>query len=104
MISERKLMITLYDKQETADQTLFEFHFLPLANLLFFLAVLVALAPGCKATNRVLRRCVFLLILWIVGVLPAAFEIDEAMRKGPVIVSGSKFSLTNPLKIVIPKA
>jgi hypothetical protein len=64
-------MITLYDRRETADRIVFEFHFVPVATLLFFLAVLVSLAPGCAATRRVLRRCGILLMLWIAGLLPA---------------------------------
>jgi len=96
-------MITLYDKRETAEQTVYEFHFLPVANLLFALGVLAALAPGCRATRRVIRRCGLLLFLWIVGVLPAALELERAMRSGSVIVSGSKFSFKHPLRIVVPK-
>jgi hypothetical protein len=97
-------MITLYDKHETADQTVFEFHFLPVANLLFGLAVLASLAPGCASTNRVVRRCGILLFLWVIGLLPAAIELERAMRSGSVLVSGSKYSFNNPLKVVIPKA
>jgi hypothetical protein len=97
-------MINLYDKRETADHIEFEFHFLPVANLLLFLAVLVSLAPRCAITHRVLRRCGILLILWLVGLLPAWIELERAMREGTVTVSGSKFSFTNPLKVVIPKA
>jgi hypothetical protein len=97
-------MITLYDRRETASQIVFEFHFLPAANLLFFLAVLASLAPGCAATRRVIRRCGFLLVLWIVGLLPAWIELERAMKRGSVAVSGSKFSFTNPLKVIISKA
>jgi hypothetical protein len=97
-------MITLYDRRETADRIVFEFHFLPLASLLFLLSVLASLAPGCAATRRVLRRCGVLLMLWIVGLLPASIELERAMRNGTVMVSGSKFSLTKPLKVVISKS
>jgi hypothetical protein len=97
-------MITLYDKHETADQTVYEFHFLALPNLLFALGVLAAVAPGCSVTRRVVRRCGLLLFLWIVAVLPAAIEIERAMRTGSVIVSGSKFSLTNALRVVVSKS
>ena len=96
-------MITLYDKQETADQIVFEFHFLPVANFLFVLGLLAALAPGCAATHRVMRRCSLLLIFWIAGLLPAALELEQAMRDRSVIISGSKFSFKNPLKVIIPK-
>jgi hypothetical protein len=30
-------------------------------------------------------------------------ELERAMRSGSVTVSGSKFSFTNPLKVVISK-
>jgi hypothetical protein len=96
-------MITLYDKHETAEQTVFEFHFMPVVSLIFFLAVLAAMAPGCRSTKRVVRRCGILLILWMIGLLPAAIELEQAMRAGSVLVSGSKFSFTNPLRVVIPK-
>jgi uncharacterized membrane protein YoaK (UPF0700 family) len=97
-------MMSLYNRRETAGQIVFEFHFLPVANLLFLLAILAALAPGCAATRRALRRCGILLMLWVAGLLPAWMEIERAMSRGSVMVSGSKFSFTIPLKVVISKA
>lgn len=98
--SVRELMMTLYDRRETADSIEFEFHLLPLANLVFFLAIAASLAPGGKSTMRV---CSVLLILWMIGLLPAWIELEKAMRSSSVVVSGSKFSFTNPVKVVIAK-
>jgi hypothetical protein len=96
-------MISLYNRHETAGQIEFEFHFVPVANLLFFLAVLASMAPGCAATRRAVRRCGFLLMLWVAGLLPAWMEIERAMKRGSVSVSGSKFSFRKPLRVVIYK-
>jgi hypothetical protein len=97
-------MITLYDKRETAEQIVFQFHFLPVVILLFAVGLLAAMAPGCGATRRAARRCGILLVLWIMGILPAWMELERAMGSGSVVVSGSKFSFTNPLKVVIAKS
>jgi len=93
-------MNILYDRHETADQIEFEFHFLPLANLIFFLTVVASVAHCC---NRTLRVCGILLILWVVGLLPAWIELEKAMSSGSVIASGSKLSFPNPLRVVISK-
>ena len=96
-------MNILYDRRETADQIEFEFHFLPLANLLFLLAIAAPLAPRGILTHKAERLCGILLILWIFKLLPAWIEIEKAMRHGSVSVSGSKISFNHPLKLVIPK-
>jgi uncharacterized membrane protein len=96
-------MITLYDRQDSADQIEFEFHFMPLANVLFFLLVTASLAPGGKCTNKLRPLCAILLILWVIGLLPAWIELEKAMEAGAVIASGSKLSFNNPLRIVIAK-
>jgi hypothetical protein len=96
-------MNIFYDKRETEEQIEFEFHYLPVANVLFFLLVTASLAPGGNCTNKIRPLCAVLLILWIAGLLPAWIELEEAMRAGTVTVSGSKFSCANPLKVVISK-
>ena len=96
-------MNTLYDRYETAEEIDFQFHFIPFANVLFFLLVIASLAPGGRCTNKLRPVCSILLILWIVGLLPAWIELEKAMRSGSVVISGSKFSCKNPLKVVITK-
>ncbi len=76
---------------------------MPVANLLFFLMVTASLMPRGKCTSKILRLCGILLILWVVGLLPAWLELERAMEEGAVIVSGSKFSFNNPLRVVISK-
>jgi len=97
------IMKLFFNRTETAGEIVFEFHYTPVATFVFFLGVAAMLVPGCPIARRVLRRCGVLLLLWMVGLLPAWLELEEAMRKGPVSVSGSKFSFSNPLKIVIAK-
>jgi len=96
-------MITLYDRHDSSDQIEFEFHFMPLANALFFLMVIASLAPRGRCSSKIVRLSGILLILWVIGLLPAWLELEEAMKAGAVIVSGSKFSFNNPLRIVIAK-
>jgi len=85
-------MIKLYDKRETDEQIEFEFRHLPLANGLFFLMLAAALSPRGRCPDTILRVSGLFLILWMVGLVPAWLELEEAMRSGSVIVSGSKFS------------
>ena len=96
-------MNTLYDRRETENEIEFEFHFMPLANVLFFLLVIASLAPGGRCTNKLRPVCALLLILWIIGLLPAWMELERAMRGGSVVLSGSKFSCKTPLKVLIKK-
>jgi uncharacterized membrane protein YoaK (UPF0700 family) len=96
-------MITLYDRRESADQIEFEFHFIPVINLLVFLLILASLVPGGRCTNRLRPACGILLILFFIGLMPAGLELEEAMRAGRVSVSGSKFSFTQPLRVVITR-
>lgn len=96
-------MNQIYDRRDSADQIEFTFHFIPLANALFFLMMFVSLLPRGRCTSKILRLSGILLILWIVGLLPAWIELEEAMKAGAVIVSGSKFSFKNPLRVVIAK-
>jgi len=96
-------MITLYDRHDSPDQIEFEFHLVPVATALFFLMIIASLGPRGRCTSKTLRLSGILLILWVIGLLPAWVELEEAMKAGAVIVSGSKFSFANPLRIVIAK-
>jgi hypothetical protein len=93
-------MNTFYDRRETDGQIEFEFHHMPLVSLVFFLALAASLGPGC---SKGVRLCCILLIVWMIGLLPAWVELEKAMRTGTAVVSGSKLSFTNPLKVVISK-
>ena len=96
-------MNAFYDRHDSPDQTEFTFHFMPLASVLFFLLVATSFPRGGWCTCKMRRFCGILLILWVVGLLPAWLELESAMKAGAVIVSGSKFSFKNPLRIVIAK-
>ena len=96
-------MNALYDRRDSADQIEFTFHFMPLASVLFFFMIIASLAPRGRCSSKILRLSGILLILWLVGLLPAWVELEEAMRAGAVIVSGSKLSFSNPLRVVIAK-
>jgi hypothetical protein len=97
-------MNTLYDRRETDAQIEFEFHHMPVANVLFLLLLTASLAPGGgRCTGKIRPVCAILLILWVIGLLPAWIELEKAMRAGSVLVSGSKISTTNPLKVIISK-
>jgi len=98
-----RIMKTFYERRETAEEIEFQFKYLPLANLLFFLAIGASLAPCGRLANRTLRICGVLLLLYIIGILPVWMDLEKAMRSGSVLVSGSKFSCKNPLKVVISK-
>jgi len=96
-------MNSFYDKRETDEKIEYEFHFMPLVSVLFFLLVIASLSPGGRCTGRIRPLCALLLIVWMVGLFPAWMELENAMRRGPVTVSGSKFSCKYPLKVVITK-
>jgi len=96
-------MMILYDKLETEDQIVFEFHYVPLVSLVFFLSIATSLAPAGASTHRTIRVCGVLLLLWTIGVLPAWMELEKAMRNRPVMISGSKLSFAHPLRVVISK-
>jgi len=96
-------MIKLYDRQDSPDQIEFEFHYMPVATALFFFMVIASLAPRGRCSSKILRLSGILLILWVIGLLPAWIELERAMEAGAVIVSGSKLSFSNPLRIVIAK-
>jgi hypothetical protein len=96
-------MSTFYERQETEHQIELEFKFLPLANLLFFGMIAASLSPCGWGANRTVRICGVLLLAWMAGLLPAWMELEKAMRNGSVTVSGSKFSFSHPLKVVIAK-
>lgn len=76
---------------------------MPLVSVLFFLMLMASLAPRGLCSSKVIRLSGILLILWVIGVLPAWLELEEAMKAGAVIVSGSKISFHNPLRVVIAK-
>jgi hypothetical protein len=96
-------MLKLYDRRDSADQIEFEFHYMPAASALFFLMVVTSLAPRGRCSSKTLRLIGVLLILWVIGLLPAWIELEGAMKEGAVIVSGSKLSWANPLRVVIAK-
>jgi len=96
-------MNTFYERRETGQQIEFEFKFVPVATFLFFGMITASLSPCGWRTNRTVRICGVLLLAWMAGLLPAWIELEKAMRSGTVLVSGSKFSFTNPLKVVITK-
>ena len=96
-------MSTFYDRRDSADQIEFTFHFMPVASLLFFFMIIASLAPRGRCSSKILRLSGILLILWVIGLLPAWLELEEAMKAGAVIVSGSKISFKNPLRVVIAK-
>jgi hypothetical protein len=96
-------MSALYDRHETDEQIEFVFHFMPLASVLFALLVIASLAPGGNCTNKIRPVCGILLLLWVVGLLPAWIELEEAMKAGRVSVSGSKLSFERPLRVTIIK-
>jgi len=76
---------------------------MPVASLLFFFMIIASLAPRGRCSSKILRLSGILLILWVIGLLPAWLELEEAMKAGAVIVSGSKISFKNPLRVVIAK-
>jgi hypothetical protein len=96
-------MNKFYDRRDSADQIEFTFHFIPLATLLFFFMVIASLLPRGICSSKILRLSGILLILWIIGLLPAWIELEQAMKSGAVIASGSKLSFKNPLRVVIAK-
>ena len=96
-------MITTYERHETDKEIEYVFHLMPVVNVLFFLLLIASLSPGGKCTGRIRPVCSILLILWIIGLLPAWIELEQAMRTGTVAVSGSKICCRNPLKVLITK-
>ena len=96
-------MITLYDRHDSPDQIEFEFHLMPVASGLFFLMLIASLAPRGRCSSKILRLSGILLLLWVIGLLPAWLELEDAMKAGAVILSGSKLSFKNPLRVVIAK-
>jgi hypothetical protein len=95
-------MNPLYDRRETAEQIEFEFHGMPLVSGLFLVLILASLSPGC-CCSKLRPACAVVMILWVIGLLPAWVELEKAMQAGTVTVSGSKISFAHPLRVTITR-
>ena len=96
-------MSLLYERHETPDQIQVKCKFLPLFYLALLVAIALSVASGGQWTNHCMGAVGILLIAWMVGVWKPMLEVHRAMRQDGVLVSGSKFSFVNPVKIVIKK-
>ena len=96
-------MSLLYERHETSDQIEVTCRFLPLLYLGFLVAIILSLASKGQWTNACMGAAGILLILWTIGVWKPMLEVHRAMKYDDVLVSGSKFSFANPIRIIIKK-
>ena len=96
-------MSFLYQRDETSEKVEVKYRFVPLFYLALFVAIALSLISRGQWTNNCMGSFGILLIAWVIGLCKPIREINKAMKQGGVLVSGSKFSFTNPIKIVIKK-
>lgn len=102
-VSERQEMPLLYERHETPDRIEVTCRWLPVFYLALLVAVVLSLASRGQWTNICMSAVGILLIAWVIALWKPMREIHRAMRDDSVVVSGSKFSFTNPIKMVIKK-
>ena len=93
----------LYDRHERSDAIDLKYKCLPLLNVALLIAVVLSLISRGQWTNICMGSYGILLILWIIGMWRPTREMHSAMREYGILVSGSKLSFRNPLKVVIKK-
>jgi hypothetical protein len=93
----------LYDRHERSDAIDLKYKHFPLLNVAIFIAAALSLISQGHWTNICMGSYGILLILWIVGMWRPTRELHSAMREHGILVSGSKLSFRNPLKVVANK-
>lgn len=96
-------MPLLYERHETSDRIEVTCRWLPVFYIALLVAVVLSLASRGQWTNVCMSAVGILLIAWVIALWKPMRQIQKAMRDDGVVVSGSKFSFTNPIKIVIKK-
>lgn len=97
-------MALLYDRVETETETVITYKYQPILYVGLILFAILS-TTDFELISSAIFNILFLafLIFWIINLLPSYKETREAMKKGSVQVSGSKFSLKNPMTIKIRK-
>ena len=96
-------MVHLYERHETPDTVQVRFRYLPLFYVTLLIAVALSLISAGQWTNPCMSSMGVLLVALIIGLRKPMREVHKAMKTDGVVISGSKFSFTNPLTIVIKK-
>lgn len=96
-------MALLYEKHETPAQVEYRFQFLPVLYLAMVAAALLSLGSRGKRTNEFVGGFGLLFLAWIAGTWKPMMEIQRAMNQGTVEVTGSKFSFSNPARVMFRK-
>ena len=96
-------MSFLYQRHETSEQIEVKCKGLPLFYIGLLIAVVLSIASRGQWTNICMSAVAVFLIFWIVGLWKPMREIQKAMNERGVLVFGSKFSFTNPIRMIIKK-
>lgn len=96
-------MSLLYDRYETPDEVEYRFHFLPVLYIAMGAVTVLSLVSRGERTNEFLGGFGLFMLAWVAGVWKPMAEIERAMRHDRVEVTGSKFSFSNPMRIMLHK-
>ncbi len=96
-------MAYLYDRFENSEEIEYRFHFLPVLYIAMGMAALLSIASRGERTNEFLGGFGFLMLAWIAAIWKPMSEIQRAMTHDRVEVTGSKFSFSNPMRVILRK-
>ena len=97
-------MALLYDRHETATETVIVYKYHAAFYLILLAAIILPLTGiDPKWANIIPWIILGVGVLWIVGYWSVNSELRQAMKKGNVTITGSKFSFKKPFTFTIKK-
>jgi hypothetical protein len=105
-------MSLFYQRTETEKEVTIVFRYNAYINWLLIILLLLILIASVFGNNNffyelfsfaVIPLIVLVALIYRIGIFRANKEIKERMQNGSVEVSGSKLSISNPLKFIIKK-
>lgn len=96
-------MALFYDRHETPQEVEYRFHLLPLLYIAMGAAALLSIGSRGERTNEFVGGFGLLFLAWIAGTWKPTMEIQRAMNRGRVEVTGNKFSFSNPARVILHK-
>ena len=94
-----------YDREESEEQIIICLKKWAWFYIFLFAALICAFLGRLFDQAFFIGTAIFLILMisLVIPFWPLLSQVNKAMRRGPVRISGSKFSLSNPLTFVIPK-
>jgi uncharacterized membrane protein len=100
-------MAIFYERTETEDKIVIKYKYWPLIYVLLVIGivsmVVLRIIGYGYLSLPVTALCILLMLAVFFGYGKVRSEVREAMKKGKVSMSGSKFSFSNPYTLEIPK-